>query len=427
MKPMLAQRATKADNESPPALLKPIEKVSVEKSQTAKGSVCGRRRRTSELKASECWFCRCGKKYKKTSSHSIERHKLMCKTWSLSCGKPSSENLSSVVEKKLRDAAQSNEPPNFNAIFSRVMSWPNFGHFIADPFKNTLHADSTVQAILLLARGTVRWNEAFHSAKDPRLPFEELMKAFSRRTAATIPFQRQDGRWILLSAICTSPANSASISRSYILGYAQDMTIPLNISSLVKSSRSFDKTKTLESSLSSSLNVSPMSFRNSSSNHFPNMPKNRTRSPLRSKRGRDPTFVIQPASGLQLSRGHLGTSLHYATSSAMKLGSTGHKYVHQSTFERINGHSNVNAHQIWLRPQLSLHSSLGRQTSRSLRLHNENHAAHKRVKVSTPSNVKLQSPGFDVVPASATCMVTSNEHLGGPLKIEGNCTKPIGR
>mmetsp|Transcript_33268 Transcript_33268/g.80776 ORF Transcript_33268/g.80776 Transcript_33268/m.80776 type:complete len:183 (-) Transcript_33268:495-1043(-) len=138
-----------------------------------------KRRRPEELLPRECWSCSCGKRYKKTSVHSIGRHKMGCQAWQQD--NPSTQiSLSEELERCFRLAKmEENSSVNFSNVFLHVRDWENLrlGRFLADPTLNVMWVDRVTKDILSIQSDSDRlhWDKAFLHAVEPKIVFSQIM------------------------------------------------------------------------------------------------------------------------------------------------------------------------------------------------------------------------------------------------------------
>mmetsp|Transcript_17175 Transcript_17175/g.27449 ORF Transcript_17175/g.27449 Transcript_17175/m.27449 type:complete len:138 (+) Transcript_17175:81-494(+) len=122
-----------------------------------------KRRRPEELEPHECWQCDCGKVYKKTSVHSIGRHKERCVLW-LGANPQTRPSLLEEIERCIRITRTSpSSRLNFESVFASVDHWGelSIGRFIIEPTLNAIWIDSGGSSMLSLdvKRDRHPWNK----------------------------------------------------------------------------------------------------------------------------------------------------------------------------------------------------------------------------------------------------------------------------
>mmetsp|Transcript_17174 Transcript_17174/g.27446 ORF Transcript_17174/g.27446 Transcript_17174/m.27446 type:complete len:162 (+) Transcript_17174:81-566(+) len=146
-----------------------------------------KRRRPEELEPHECWQCDCGKVYKKTSVHSIGRHKERCVLW-LGANPQTRPSLLEEIERCIRitrtctadnqhqisvsvllinnvfcSISAPSSRLNFESVFASVDHWGelSIGRFIIEPTLNAIWIDSGGSSMLSLdvKRDRHPWNK----------------------------------------------------------------------------------------------------------------------------------------------------------------------------------------------------------------------------------------------------------------------------
>ncbi|GAB5353954.1 hypothetical protein AAMO2058_000078500 [Amorphochlora amoebiformis] len=190
------------------------------------------RRTIDEIPEEEIWRCtkECGKRYKKTSLHSIARHKENCDLWRREHPE-SHRKIVSVDDAVARTlaSAEYRKPSsiNFEEIFGGIFSmvnWPSIGRFVADPISNVMWMDGQACKILGFpcTQKRIAFTQAFYGALDQKSVFADVMIAYSRRVSTNIPYVCSSGHWNQLILVCAGPPTNA-----VIIGNIQDVTKPL--------------------------------------------------------------------------------------------------------------------------------------------------------------------------------------------------------
>eukprot|EP00466_Bigelowiella_natans_P013532 jgi/Bigna1/88856/estExt_fgenesh1_pg.C_390091 len=224
-----------------------------------------------KLPDSQCFICVCAKamhrvcmqsairlskwtRYKKTSIHSITRHKEECIKWLQENPIPH-VHVSREIENWVKIAKEGGtQNLNFSNIFSKITTWGEFyiGRFVADPSTNLLWADPVACKILGLDESTIEHEylkvemcdmilvrikeslpnkispnitsmKAFENTAQPKVLLADVVEVYTRKESRRMLFEAKRRNGKCWNQLCLKVVIGKS-QKPYLLGWMQDIT-----------------------------------------------------------------------------------------------------------------------------------------------------------------------------------------------------------